>query len=318
MTLADWLTESRDRFRDKPAKEAVKRMATEFWLGGVRRVGRSLPVRGEFVFDRDWDALIVLDACRPDALEQVASEYKWLPAQIPTITSRGTYSRDWMQENFVGKYEAEKRTTAHVSWNPYTDFELNESEWAVLEEVWRDVWDDELGAVPPRAVTERAVATTREHEPERLLVHYMQPHAPFRSLDGVERLSHDQIGDPSMQHTTVWDLIRERELTKEQAWEAYLDNLRWALDDVELLLENLSAERAVLTADHGECFGEWALYGHPKGIPAPQQKRVPWVEVEASDNNTLHAEMPTQLGSKETASESSDTVNSRLSALGYI
>lgn len=69
-------------------------------------------------------------------------------------------------------------------------------------------------------------------------------------------------------------------------WEAYLATLRYVLDDVALLLENVDAERVVITADHGEAFGEWGFYGHTVGCPHPVVRRVPWVETTATDEET--------------------------------
>jgi hypothetical protein len=37
-------------------------------------------------------------------------------------------------------------------------------------------------------------------------------------------------------------------------WEAYLDNLRYVLDNIEELLQNVDG-KVVISADHGELFG---------------------------------------------------------------
>lgn len=53
---------------------------------------------------------------------------------------------------------------------------------------------------------------------------------------------------------------------RKRVLKAYLDDLRYVLDDVEILLENIAAEHVVLSADHGEAFGECGVYGHPIGF----------------------------------------------------
>jgi hypothetical protein len=55
---------------------------------------------------------------------------------------------------------------------------------------------------------------------------------------------------------------------------------------VALLLENVDAERVVITADHGEGFGEYGVYEHPVGCPAPTIKRVPWATTTAADTGS--------------------------------
>jgi len=69
-----------------------------------------------------------------------------------------------------------------VTGNTWTDRYLDATAFAALDEVWKYAWDDDLGTVPAAAVTDRAVALARERDPERLVVHYMQPHHPFVPL----------------------------------------------------------------------------------------------------------------------------------------
>ncbi|MFB6187842.1 MAG: hypothetical protein ABEI86_13380, partial [Halobacteriaceae archaeon] len=50
-----------------------------------------------------------------------------------------------------------------------------------------------------------------------------------------------------------------------------------------LLLANVDADHVVITADHGEAFGEWGSTGHTISFPHPAVKKVPWVSTSASD-----------------------------------
>jgi hypothetical protein len=101
------------------------------------------------------------------------------------------------------------------------------------------------------------------------------------------------------------------DLTRDEAWAGYLDHLRAGLDDVALLLENLDADRVAITADHGECFGEWGLYGHHLSTPVPELLRVPWVETTATDTGTYDPDIDFEHVDTETS------VEEKLSALGY-
>ncbi|WP_232688583.1 hypothetical protein [Halobacterium zhouii] len=313
MTFRDWAEESIERYRKYGALDATRRSTREFSMGVVRRIGRSIPAHGDYIFGKEWDVLIVLDACRWDALNEVKNEYKWLPENIPKVTSRGSHSREWMQENFVDKFPEERANTDYICWNVFESFELSEDNWHSLDPVWRTGgWDNDKGCIPPREVTDRGISKWRSTEADQLILHYMQPHTPYRNLEKVERLTEDRIGVEKTGRMTVWKLIRRGEVSPEEAWDAYIDNLRWVLDDLEILLENLDAEKVVLTADHGDCFGEFGFYGHPKGVPLPVLARVPWVEVSAEDT---HSYEPTI--EKETELEMNESVENRLEQLGY-
>ncbi|MFC7080227.1 hypothetical protein [Halorussus caseinilyticus] len=96
------------------------------------------------------------------------------------------------------------------------------------------------------------------------------------------------------------------------AWSAYLENLRWVLEEVELLLSNMDADTLVVSSDHGEAFGEWGLYGHYRHVPIPVLKNVPWVELSATDSGEYEPAVEAK-----SVDVTDDDVEQRLSALGY-
>ncbi|WP_458206997.1 sulfatase-like hydrolase/transferase [Haladaptatus sp. NG-SE-30] len=303
MTLGDWLAESRTRIREDGWR-GVDTSAYEFYKGILRRLGDHRNY-GEPIYSHPWDALVVLDGCRFDTLCEVASEYSFID-HVSQFESLGTRSDEWMRANFADR---DCTDTAHVTANPNSAEHLDAENFDLLDELWRDCWDDESGTVPARAVTDRAITAAREHDPEKLVVHYMQPHFPSvpDSLPGGA-MSRDEFG----QRVGVWERLRRGDLTRERVWRAYRENLRYVLDDVSLLLDNLDADRVIITADHGNAFGEWYVYGHPDRIPIRVLRDVPWVVTSASDAETHDPEAWT----RETT-HSDESVTDRLSALGY-
>lgn len=88
-------------------------------------------------------------------------------------------------------------------------------------------------------------------------------------------------------------------------------NPRYVLPEVQLLIENVNAERAVITADHGHALGEQFLWAHRQGVQHPVIRRVPWVETTATDKTTG---TPREYTS---TTRSDDEVAQQLEALGY-
>ena len=78
-----------------------------------------------------------------------------------------------------------------------------------------------------------------------------------------------------------------------------------------MLLENVDAEEVAITADHGNAFGEYTIYGHPEGMLLPCIKQVPWVMISATDQGTY---APTG----EYESDKITDIDDHLEELGYI
>jgi len=282
------------------------------YLRCIQAVGRRLPY-GTNVFDREWDVLVILDACRADALREAAPDASFL-TDVGTLRSVGSSSSEWLENTFLDRGETAR--TAMVTGNTWTDRYLDADSFAALDEVWKYAWDDESGTVPAAAITDRAIATARECDPDRLVVHYMQPHHPF--------VPDPLAGDGGMARTgsrssdaNPWVSLRRGEVSRERVWDAYRANLRYVLEEVGTLVRNVDGRIAV-TADHGNLFGEWGLYGHPMHTPLSALLAVPWAETTGTDRGThapaLDPPEPLPVGRVYGA----ETDEERLAALGYI
>ncbi|MBB6644723.1 hypothetical protein [Halobellus ruber] len=309
MSFIDWVQETRDRARQNGVVSAAKAGAYEFYVGGLRRIN-TVYSKGENIYDRDWDLLILLDACRVDLISEVDNDYEFLDAP-GELTSVGSSSLEWLQRTFCDEYVDEMQKTAYVTGNPFSYRVLDEDDFLVFDEVWTYAWDDEAGTIPARPLTDRTIAAAREHSPDRLIVHYMQPHLPSVPDPLSDGMNAETLGQ-GKGWESPWKLLRRGELTYERVWDAYRANLNYVLSDVELLLRNVDAERAVISADHGNAAGEFGVYGHPR-VPLSVVRQVPWYETTAIDEGGYEPDFDPETNVSDTI----DDVEDRLSALGY-
>lgn len=337
MTLSDWLSDTIESIQQDGVRGSMDALY-ELYLGIWRRIGQ-LYNYGEPIYERDWDVLIVLDACRSDLMAAVASGYEFTSAT--STHSVASTSAEWMAKNFEPEeYRQAVERTAYVTGNPFTDeicfshqcpdcgvarkrvsgtdcdgcesgaapTRVPDHDFQILDEVWQYGWDDDLGTIPPDPITDRAISTWRNESPDQMIVHYMQPHHPFVGSEIQTSLSPEGFGE--MGRESVWNLLRRGEVSKEAVWRDYVKNLEYVLDDVSRLLNNIDADRVVLTADHGNAMGELGLYGHYRDVPLGAMKRVPWCETSASNIQDYSPET--------TERENDDDVKERLKDLGYM
>ncbi len=236
--------------------------------------------RPTLITDRAWDTLIVLDACRLDVFRTA-----W--PGCSSIVSPGSCTLDWVEANFVRNPSNHALAdVTMVTANPYSSREFFDTKgWsyplAACISAWKVGWDMELDTVPPETVVEETIRA-QEGDSDRLLVHFLQPHAPF-------------IGDPSLPMPlgrdpkrpigygvgdATWRAIRSGLVPIEEAKAAYRGNLQLVLRHVSRLLGILEG-RIVITSDHGELFGEYGLFGHPERVSVPPLVNVPWLELDS-------------------------------------
>ncbi|OYR38954.1 hypothetical protein DJ82_10980 [Halorubrum sp. Ib24] len=256
-------------------------------------------------------------------------EYDYLPETPGEMRSVGSMSPEWISNTFGLDYEEQARRVAYITGNTFSGNEsdswpqlpLDESRLGFLDEAWRTHWeadeDVEVSTVPPEVLTDKAIDVWRRRDElgvDHLVVHYMQPHTPFRSRpEWFEARGGDQAETAT--DKDLWKRCRDGELPKDKVWDAYRDNLCWVLDSIDLLLDNCDGTVAI-TSDHGNGFGEWGVWGHPPGNPLEELRRVPWVTVEGRDHYSYE---PTVRGRDrdETGSDTEADIEAQLDALGY-
>lgn len=305
MTLGDWVAETRRRLSED-GMEGLARSGFEFYLGLLRRIDR-FGTSGTSIYERDWDVLVVLDACRVDILREVSDEYGFID-EVGAHRSPGSCSPEWMDETFTEEYREEVAETTYVTGNPFSNRRLDLHAFDLVDEVWKYAWDKEKGTIPARAVTDRAIATARNHDPERMIVHYMQPHFPSVPDPLSEGISLESFDDT---WRSPLDLLQDGGLSRERVWQSYRNNLKYVLDDVSLLLNNVDASTMVLTADHGEAFGEYGVYEHPCGMPLSCLRDVPWVVTSCTDGGAHEPRID------DRSLEEQKSLKEKLTALGY-
>jgi hypothetical protein len=231
------------------------------------------------IYDRDWDVAIILDACRYDLFESVDWDR---PQSVEPIYSVASMTGDWMENTFAEGAS----DTVYVTSGPFSDQVLDPTQFAILDEVWRYGFDEELGTIPPDIVTDRAIQHGRESKYNRLVIHYMQPHFPS--------LANPELGEGITPHDdskweTVWKQYYHGELSYNILWDAYRSNLEIVLEQVEILLDNIEADRVVVTSDHGNAIGQAGRYGHPKDALIPGVRRVPWAVIGTTCDEQTHS-----------------------------
>ena len=261
---------------------ALREARREGWIGVFRRLDSVGYRRGKNVFDREWDVLIVLDACRVDVLRDVlaSGEYPFADADdVGTHASPGSMSAEWMNRTFTPERARDVARTTMITANPYSGTELGDQPFARLDEVWRDGWDEEVGTVRPEVVTDRALGAASDGF-DRLVVHYMQPHFPFLTSEGAvgQRIARE-VGEGGDGEGTPWDRVAAGEVAPGEVWRPYRASVGTVLDEVGRLLEGVDATAPVISADHANAFGEFGVFGHPRGVAMSAIRTVPWVRV---------------------------------------
>jgi len=204
-----------------------------------------------------------------------------------TVTSIASQSYEWLTRTFLENYCLDVSQTAYVTANVYAakafDGQTGRHPFFELEEVWRTDWDEESGTIPAEAVTEAAKpyvdVENNESGPEKVIVHYMQPHFPSIPDPITEQQTPVEFGYTGQQIKFAWNKLQDREVSEQRVRESFQNNLRYVLESVEELVEE-SGGKVVLSSDHGQSFGEWGVYGHPPSTAMKQVLEVPWVVVQ--------------------------------------
>lgn len=256
---------------------------------------------GVNIFNEDWDNLIILDACRYDYFSQIST----LPGELESRVSRGSTSKEFIRGNF-------QDTTAHdvvyVSangWYANLKNELN-SEIYDFQMVKRDAVEGLTSH--PKTVADSGLKAHSEFPNKRLIIHFLQPHQPFLG-DSSEKFNFKK-GFP--------ETVKQSNVTQQEIIQAYKENIRIVLPEVERLLEEFSG-KTVVSADHGELLGDRMqplpakIYGHPEGVYVDELVKVPWHIYESNRRKNIIKEKPV-----ENSTINQNEIRDHLKDLGYV
>lgn len=265
--------------------------------------------KGIDIMDKDWDNLLILDACRYDLFSKVCT----IDGELTNVISSGSHTTEFLRQTFQGR---QFNDTVYISATPQLEWTGLTSTFYDVIQVWETGWDDKLGTVPPNEVCKAARAAASEYPHKRLIIHFVQPHFPFIGPTGKwlqkEMSIRSGIDGANATLPSVWDSLEEGNISEDIVWDAYGENLEIVLDHVKGLIDELDG-KTVLTSDHGNALGEYGLYGHPGQKAIKSLIYVPWLEIENGARRRIVAEAPTNSRSKMDQSE----LEQKLSDLGY-
>jgi len=314
--------------------ENIKRNLTYY---PNRTIGRWL-FRREYgkevdVMEQDWDNLIILDACRYD----VFSEVNTPDGDLQRIVSKGSHSRDFIDTTFKSQT---LNDTVYVSGNVKAA-DLGEDVFHRMVLTYSDEYStgkytsfkERYQRYYPEVVHDLTVENYEQYDQKRFIVHFMQPHAPYLGPE-AERLR-EQFTDQYGLRFKAWERREEYDEDAtytesllsaveagygepEDVWKVYVENLRVVLEYVEDLLERMDG-KTVITADHGELFGDptdhlyfGREFAHTKEVYVPELRLVPWLEIDANERRTITPGDPV---GKDTVDKQMH--DEQLEALGY-
>ena len=251
---------------------------------------------GFYILKESWDNLIILDACRYDVFEEEFKE-RSMKGKLEYRISRGAHTTTFLLENFNnGKFD----DIVYITANPFVDKLLKGKFYKIIS-VWKYGWDPKYQTVLPKTMYEYTLYALERYPNKRLIIHFIQPHYPyigFPFTDGsFERLRNSALNNTSFKVSrkykdtmfSIYAMDIYAMIDKDILLKAYKRNLEIALPYVEKLIEILPG-RTVVTADHGEAFGEIIhplipirVYGHPWKIKIPVLIKVPWLIIEPEE-----------------------------------
>ncbi|RZV10897.1 hypothetical protein BDK88_2103 [Natrinema hispanicum] len=258
--------------------------------------------RGIDVFSEDWDNLLIFDACRFDTFEDIALPQ--LPGKLESRTSRASTSSEFIRGNFSDK---QLYDTVYISANGWFAKLKDDINASVHD--FRFVERDAANGLTskPETVADAIREAAKEYPNKRLIGHFMQPHQPYlgdSDFDG---------GAGKLERVT-----KLPDVSQDDVIQAYEENLNLVVNEVDSLLDELKG-RTVITADHGEIFGQRGhpipvkRYGHPEAHYLTDLVKVPWHILEGDERKDIVADSP-----EDSMEEIDfDQVEQNLADLGY-
>ncbi len=334
-----------DRYGFETLSQAVRNPALAF-----REISRivTAPVRqyrfrqkygqGCDIMAKDWDNLLILDACRFDIFKEI----NFISGDLDFVLSKGSHSEEFYEKNFEDKLYDD---TIMISANPYTPIIAKNSFFRLKTTLGEDqttgnkprvdkietdngraIEATHINNVHPERLNDIALDAVKEYPNKRLIVHYMQPHDPYLGKTAKEiRESFNEEGykfrywaDPDRvsEHDPngLMALATEGYLSSEEMVSVYKENLRIVLEYITELISTVSG-KTVITSDHGELLGEQVgskQFFHYNNMYVEELRKVPWLTIDSDNRRKITGGPPV---SEDTVDE--NDLEEHLELLGY-
>lgn len=257
-----------------------------------------------------------------------------MDGKLEQRVTRGSHSKEFMMNQFSGRKLFD---TVYVTANPYIERIDAEGVFHRIIKTYSDDGPNKKGpGRHPDHVTEVASQTNRIHRNKKLIIHYMQPHAPYLGREaeslrqtlyekhGMEFFRNDQImgsktsGEDMYPNLTY--ALNEGYISQAELYKVYAENLRLVLNKVQELISELEG-KTVITADYGETLGDIRgiftnpsiRYEHYENLYSESLRIVPWFIIEHETRKDIISEPPRGV---QTVSE--EVIKNNLKSLGYI
>lgn len=268
MAKCAWGAEKWAKYWGQPVDVATAKLLNKKWQEGLSLI-RDVPATTIFGQANEWDICCVLDACRYDTFE----EQNTLSGRLELAVSQSFNTRGWIESNITKPHRDTILVTA-TPWYTKALGDLNknaDSFFFKVDHLWKHQWSDKWGTVLPARITEAAIKWQAGHPGKKLLLHYMQPHFP--NIRPYKAASGRKLG------RTDWAQYMAGSVSLKDMKGMYEQNLRLVLQQVGRLRGRIKG-RIVVTADHGEGFGECGVAWSHRGEEMPWLVKVPWFVME--------------------------------------
>jgi len=223
------------------------------------------------LMEEDWDVAVILDACRYDYFKTFYRYY--FEGELRRVLSKGSCTPEWFRKTFTSKYN----DVVYVSANPF----INSSPYVIkgccakkhfykVIDVWAKHWDSELGTVLPKNVNRYLLKILDRYKGKRIIVHYLQPHAPYLSP------KYFVIGFnlPDVSKGFVFVPLLPYTFSHKSQRKAILKGNKWFLHKLEVLscwCERI-AKKTIL--GNGFILKLWEVLGMPPRSPLDATRRL--------------------------------------------
>ncbi len=137
----------------------------------------------KLIQNREWDVLILLDACRYDIFKKCFKRH--IEGTLKKVISEGSCTLDWLKGTFK---ESHFNDVVYVSGNPYINskgisihgFDGTNHFYKIID-AWESGWIDEIKTVKPDVMGKKTRLARAKYPGKKIISHFAQPHYPYLS-----------------------------------------------------------------------------------------------------------------------------------------